>query len=105
MANRKPPPLYPSRPHNLCPVCGEVSYSHAGVHPQCAMQKADAERLERIKREKPVTQPVRSASSIQPWQKLCPKCRSAQHVRRKTCTCGHTFAVPGQPPTDADELA
>ena len=29
-----------------CPVCGAISYSPAGIHPQCAMQQADAPRVE-----------------------------------------------------------
>ena len=40
MSDKKPHPLQnnPSRPP--CPVCGKVSYSLLGTHPQCAMRKA-----------------------------------------------------------------
>jgi hypothetical protein len=39
---KKPGPLNPVRPRRLCPVCGKVSYSPAGEHPQCALTRADA---------------------------------------------------------------
>jgi hypothetical protein len=33
----------------LRPVCGAVSYSRDGIHPQCAEQQADASRMERVR--------------------------------------------------------
>ena len=43
----------PVRERPKCPVCGKVSYSAAGIHPQCAANREDAGRrlLERAKRE------------------------------------------------------
>lgn len=56
MDSSKPAPLYvaPSL-GTVCPVCGKKSYSAGGIHPQCAMQQADAPRqafLAAQKREK-----------------------------------------------------
>jgi len=49
MSDTKPDPLF-LRPHRkICPVCGTTSYSASGMHPQCAMQQADAPRMERLK--------------------------------------------------------
>ena len=50
MLHKKPAPLMRSgQPRRLCPVCGTVSYSRYGIHPQCAQQQADAPRLERLR--------------------------------------------------------
>ncbi len=48
----KPAPLIGAtqRLRKVCPVCGDISYSHAGIHPQCAMRLADAPHVERLKR-------------------------------------------------------
>ena len=32
----------------VCPVCGKRSYSRHGIHPQCAVQQADAPRQKKI---------------------------------------------------------
>jgi hypothetical protein len=40
---RTPPPLASTRAR--CPVCGEAVYSRAGIHPQCAVRRADPPRL------------------------------------------------------------
>jgi hypothetical protein len=45
----KTKPLNPEPPRNICPVCGEPSYSHAGIHPQCSAAQADAERVREAK--------------------------------------------------------
>ena len=49
MSANKPIPLYhrPSPPH--CPICGQVSYSAAGIHPQCCTRQLDADRMRRLK--------------------------------------------------------
>lgn len=47
--NKKPPPLYPQAARALCPVCGVASYSHEGIHPQCAMHVADQIHIDRLK--------------------------------------------------------
>ena len=49
MSESKPIPLYFPPAKKLCPVCGSVSYSSTGVHPQCAMEQADAPRMKRLK--------------------------------------------------------
>jgi hypothetical protein len=49
MSESKPDPLFGQAPRKICPVCGEISYSTAGMHPQCAMQQADAHRVKRLK--------------------------------------------------------
>ncbi|MEO1999894.1 MAG: hypothetical protein ABGZ17_32020 [Planctomycetaceae bacterium] len=93
MSHKKPQPLITSRTPDPCPVCGEISYSRAGVHPQCAVLQADAKRLKHSKRvvDKPKT------SKTEPWQKICPQCKTVQHVRKQICTCGHTFAIRSRP--------
>jgi hypothetical protein len=40
---RTPPP--PASTRARCPVCGEAVYSRAGIHPQCAVRRADPPRL------------------------------------------------------------
>jgi hypothetical protein len=68
--NRKPEPLlYQAPAGRTCPVCGKRSYSATGIHPQCAMQQADAPRQrqlaaakrrerERVEREKAAAPPA-----------------------------------------------
>jgi RNA polymerase subunit RPABC4/transcription elongation factor Spt4 len=102
MSSKKPPPLIPRRAHDRCPVCGEISYSVAGVHPQCAVRQADAKRLKRVKRNKQAGTTKKPASGAKPWQRICPKCKALQHVRKKVCGCGHTFAVRAQRKNGAD---
>ena len=93
MSVKKPPPLIPRRRHEPCPVCGEISYSLGGIHPQCSVRQADAKRVERIKRKaKAKKKTEKSPPARKAWQKPCPKCRTMQHVRKKTCECGHVFA-------------
>jgi hypothetical protein len=102
MYEKKPRPPLPNRTHNRCPVCDEISYSRAGIHPQCSARRADEERKKRIKLEdqsaeaKKMTTP---ASGAAPWQKYCPKCKALQHVRKAVCACGHHFAAKARPPT------
>jgi hypothetical protein len=51
MQSSKPPPLFaaglPVR--RICPVCGGIAYSIAGMHPQCAMQQADPVLAQRLR--------------------------------------------------------
>jgi len=90
---KKPAPLPTgdSKPLRVCPVCGAVSYSLAGVHPQCAQEQADARRVARIKRENKPTKTDRS-SKLAAWEKRCPKCQTRLHVRKRTCECGYRFS-------------
>ena len=54
MHNSKPPPLLATDnlSRRICPVCGSVAYSIAGVHPQCAMEQADLLRVGRLRTRK-----------------------------------------------------
>jgi len=97
MSAKKPVPLeipeIKSRP--VCSVCGKVSYSPGGVHPQCAEERADAARITRLKEAKKAEQSTVKAAApeaLSPWQKLCPKCRRKLHVRKLRCDCGHRFS-------------
>ena len=94
MSYKKPQPLLSNKAHESCPVCGEISYSVSGVHPQCSVEQADAKRMKRGAKDQKKPKPV---STAKPWQRICPKCKAVQHVRKKTCSCGHTFAVRAEP--------
>jgi hypothetical protein len=39
VSDKKPEALYPRAVERLCPVCGKVSYSQSGEHPQCSMAR------------------------------------------------------------------
>jgi predicted nucleic-acid-binding Zn-ribbon protein len=89
-SQKKPIPRIVETPTAICPVCGERSYSHGGIHPQCAVRRSDAPRQERLRAEK--------KSKAQPaqrrlWAKKCPKCGAELHVRKKLCACGHDFTA------------
>ena len=90
--NRKPQPLIPIPPRKVCPVCGAVSYSSAGIHPQCAMREADEKRLQGVKRPTKSHKSRITDAEQKPWQKRCPKCREVMHCRKAMCECGHKFA-------------
>lgn len=101
MSSKKPQPLItPEKPDRSCPVCGEISYSRAGIHPQCSVRQADAKRLNDIQRDKKDDKTKKPDNSARPWQKVCPKCKALQHVRKGACTCGHTFATRARAATD-----
>ena len=42
MSEKKPETIYFPAVRKLCPVCGKVSYSLSGEHPQCALLRGDA---------------------------------------------------------------
>jgi len=86
---KKPQPLLPEDKHDVCPVCGEKSYSQAGVHPQCSVKQADEKRMESVKREQQKAETAPEPKKPKPWQRICPKCKSLQHVRKRICACGH----------------
>jgi hypothetical protein len=94
MSEKKPTPLIPARAHSRCPVCGQISYSRAGIHPQCSVRQADEEHKNRIKREKALAEVEKTA---------IPASGIAQHVRKTVCGCGHTFTVRARPPTREGE--
>jgi hypothetical protein len=77
-------------------VCGKISYSRGGIHPQCAVRREDEKRKQRIKREERSAPKAKTSSSrinTPPWQKVCPKCNTVQHVRKTICGCGYAFSV------------
>ena len=99
MHHKRPHPivLASPKPRRLCPVCGEVSYSREGIHPQCAQQQADAPRVARLKAARQANKSKPKAvnpDALSPWHKRCPKCRAQVHVRKLTCDCGHPFGEP-----------
>lgn len=96
MQHKRPTPLIeqPPRPRRVCPVCGAVTFSRSGIHPQCAAQRADASRMARVKAAKKAAQPAPAASNslvLAPWHKRCPKCSAQVHIRKASCDCGHRF--------------
>ena len=72
----KPSPLYEQPARKRCPICGEISYSAEGVHPQCRVAEADSRRMEKLKaaRKAEEDQPVAVTSTLAHWQR---KFRSA----------------------------
>ena len=91
MSEKKPTP-WPSQPKGkVCPVCGTQTYSHDGIHPQCAVQRADSARAEKLKAERNLEADKPKPST---WtKKKCPKCGAEAHVRRKECDCGYAYSV------------
>jgi hypothetical protein len=71
----------------VCPVCRTTAYSRGGIHPQCAVLKAD-KAVRNVRSKAPETKPP---AARQQWVKRCPKCRRELHVRRAVCDCGHSF--------------
>jgi uncharacterized Zn finger protein (UPF0148 family) len=54
LTSKKPEPLFQQQQPagKICPVCGKRSYSLRGIHPQCAVQQADAPRQAVLAEEK-----------------------------------------------------
>ncbi len=90
MNQKKPEPMYVLPNRKVCPVCGQVSYSSAGIHPQCAEFQADEKRLKKAKLKKPDKAMTLDATPSA-WRKPCPKCGTHVHVRKAMCECGHKF--------------
>ena len=91
MSAKKPHPVDSGSggPGKICPVCGEVSYSRAGIHPQCAVAQADAARKERLKAAKKFEKEKRAQESQR--NKICPSCGAEVQARLKVCACGQAF--------------
>ena len=88
-----------TRPPRMCSVCGTASYSQFGIHPQCAQEQADIERVNLFKLAREADPPkikVARPDLLQRWQKLCPKCHTRLHVRKLACGCGHRFLAGGE---------
>lgn len=79
-------PTFVAQKPPACPVCGKPSYSLGGVHPQCAVTRADKVR----KASQPPPKPKPAAANGQ-WKKTCPRCHRQVAARRYSCECGHTF--------------
>lgn len=95
MTHTKPDPLLrQSAPRKRCPVCGEPSYSQAGQHPQCSMQRSEKARLARVERQEFATESPSPDHKLRRWDKQCPRCGMHVHVRKRACACGHDFARP-----------
>lgn len=89
----RPLPLFFVPARAVCPVCGHTSYSSGGMHPQCAVRRADLKRMQKIK-SRPRSRPAASkVAELSPWQRVCPRCREIVHVRKKVCACGHKFPL------------
>jgi len=101
MDNKKPIPLPPrhKKPRHLCSVCGMVSYSPGGIHPQCAQEQPDDPSVEDLKSPTKSENPKETAAHprpFSPWRKkLCPKCHTYLLARKLTCDCGHQFSSAG----------
>lgn len=52
MSEKKPTPQISQQSGKVCPVCNKRTYSRGGIHPQCAVLRADAPRTEKIKAER-----------------------------------------------------
>jgi endogenous inhibitor of DNA gyrase (YacG/DUF329 family) len=86
----KPVPIVPQIVKNLCPICGKASYSRDGIHPQCALQRADEPR--NVKNRAAKKKEVKIQTPQQRlWSKKCPECGIQVHVRLLECSCGHQF--------------
>ena len=96
--HRKPRPLYLAPERKRCPVCGEISYSSVGIHPQCAVEQCDAERMKRITVQRvPIAETESARSTL--VQSACPKCGKQQAAAGITCECGQKLATKSIPAT------
>lgn len=87
--------IAPARERPKCPVCGKASYSPAGIHPQCAVHRADASLRLVLKAKKEA-----EAAAAQPgaFSKRCSGCGRSVAARRMVCDCGRAFpssTLPG----------
>ncbi len=63
MSETKATLVYVARTAKTCPVCHQKSYSRDGIHPQCAAQKADEPRRQRLAAEKKAAGDKKKADS------------------------------------------
>ena len=106
MYNRKPVPHFDRRLRPCCPVCGETSYSSAGIHPQCAVRRLDDERMKRMRLRvaRGQQEQFEPPCDMSPWKRVCPVCNELQRVRKPACNCGHVFTIrPGLPTREGED--
>jgi hypothetical protein len=86
-----PAPIGYRREMPVCPVCGKISYSVGGIHPQCAVSRAD-ERLR-------VPGPAKKSTAGKPsgFSKRCRGCGRSVAARRMVCDCGRAFPSSTMP--------
>jgi hypothetical protein len=92
MSTRKPVPIRTGPAPKTCPVCGKSSYSLGGIHPQCAVWRADSARRLEIAAE---TKAMAKTAAPRGWEKTCPKCQALLAARRAVCECGFQFFAKG----------
>lgn len=90
MSSEKSVIIFAPPPKHICPVCGKAAYSRGGIHPQCALEQADAPRILQLRAARAAAPKVKKPGR-QSWQKKCSVCGFESHVSRKVCKCGHTF--------------
>jgi len=94
-------PLASERAPRLCPVCGKPTYSREGIHPQCAEQQTDRERmtllhsLEEIRSE---THRRANPVRLKPFHRRCPNCSAELHSRKAQCACGQRIQLQPSSP-------
>ena len=89
MNHKNPTPMIQPTGKKLRPVCGKPSYSLEGIHPQCAVEQADAPRRERLRTEKEtaVDRQERLAAEVMAQempQVPCSSSRASKSVRVRT---------------------
>jgi hypothetical protein len=91
MSRKKPSPAIAKVGTRTCPVCGKRAYSSSGIHPQCAVQQADA-----LHPKPAALEPHEKPNQFKQcsWVKKCPQCGTQVHVQHRTCDCGYDF--PGK---------
>jgi hypothetical protein len=96
MSGKKPTPVISDLNAKKCPVCGQRSYSWAGIHPQCAMVLADAPRKLGLAAQRKAAAQTKAKIhnvTLAFWEKICPRCRARLPARKPVCVCGHRFTV------------
>jgi hypothetical protein len=92
MSDKKPVPATLHREIRLCPVCGQVSYSKNGIHPQCAVAQADAPRRKLLVEQKRQLANEKKALTVRKSSlKKCPACGLLLPVHASLCSCGQRF--------------
>ncbi len=68
MSEKKPELIYFPAVRRFCPVCGKVSYSLSGEHPQCSVARGDAafraRQKKRSERKPALVAPKSLATSV-----------------------------------------